>query len=359
MASKMAATGNTVNPPLVLLAQHPGWCVFPIMCGEKKPPLLDDNLRLASNDPATIKQWAIEHPSCNWGLSCAKSHLIVVDVDTKPGKAGRDTLERLELEWGPLPPTLTARSPSGGLHFYYSETNVVRHRMKANAFGRDVDSTNYVLLPDSILRARPAENQFPGRYKFTNRLPVAPAPDWFALYLDTSSNNSAAGVQQVPEVEQDTPDLIKWAKHYLEHDAPPARQGDHGEFTLLMVAAVLKDHGISEQMAVELLGEFYNSRCEPAWDIGDGATADRLDVKVHNAWQYLRQTTPGAHTAAADFGNAGGYEAAALDATAAWWKDFDKRNTKKVRNARAKVKADAKLRAKGRAFVQALKKVTR
>src|SRR5208282_1127213 len=169
------STAHAVKVPLALLAEHPGWCVFPIKRGEKKPPLFLDELRLASGNRKQVESWAKLHPNCNWGLSCAKSRVIVVDVDCKPGKVGRDSLNMLELEWGPLPPTLTAQSPSGGLHLYFSETNIVRHRMKLNAFGRDVDSTNYVLLPDSILRARPSEGQYPGRYRFTNRLPVAPA----------------------------------------------------------------------------------------------------------------------------------------------------------------------------------------
>jgi len=257
-----------------------------------------------------------------------------------------------------LPPTLTARSPSGGIHFYFSETNVVRHRVKQNAFGRDVDSTGYVLIPDSILRAHKAKGQYPGRYRFTNQLPVAPAPAWFAEYL-TEPGTAAADADQVPVVEQDTPDLIEWAKDYLKNDAKPAIQFQNGEFTLLMVAGVLKDRGISEQMAVELLAEFYNDRCSPPWDIGEGATADRLDVKVHNAWLYLRQSSPGANTAEADFGNSP-ISASEIDAYIAADKAREKQhNNKTARKARTKAKENAKVDAAGRAFVQKLKKVAR
>ncbi len=301
----------TVNPPLAFLDAHPLWHVFPVRCGEKYPPCFENNLELASNDRATIKSWAKDYPGCNWGLSLKKSHLIVMDVDTKHGKVGRETLERLELEHGPLPRTFEVRTPSGGRHLYFSETAHVKHRMRVSAFGRDCDSTNYVLLPGSVLDV--------GRYTLAVKAPIAPAPAWFAEYLDAPmvGDNS-----QVPAVEQDTPNLIAWAIHHLKHDAPPAIEGRNGEFTLLMVAARLKDHGISEHKAIELLLEFYNDRCSPPWSI-EGATADRLNVKVANAWKYLKQTQPGAHTAEADFGD-DSIDAAGLDALTAWWKERDK-----------------------------------
>jgi hypothetical protein len=203
------------------------------------------------------------------------------------------------------------RSPSGGLHLYFGETDRVKNRMRVGVFGPKVDSTNYVLLPGSIVHGV--------AYKIIDYAPIAPAPGWFAEYLDAPAIGDNS---QVPAVEQDTPDLVIWAIHYLKRDAPPAVQGRNGEYTLLMVAAVLKDHGISEHMAVELLAQHYNERCSPAWDIGEGATADRLDIKVANAWAYLKQTQPGAHTARAVFAD-DAVDAAALERTIAWWKDHD------------------------------------
>ena len=303
-----------VKTPIALLREHPGWHVFPITVGRKAPPYFKDELRLASNDLARIEQWATEYVGCNWGLALARSHLIVPDVDVKPGKFGALTLERLELIHGQLPETFETRTPTGGRHIYFTETNIVRHRMKLSGFGRDVDSTNYVLLPGSVLSG--FGNDTAGRYRTTVKAMVAPAPDWFAEYLDAAE---VEDVGQIPAIEQDTPDLIAQAVHYLRNDAKPAIQYQNGEFTLLMVAATLKDIGISQNKAVDLLAEHYNSRCQPPWDIGDGATADRLDVKVANAWAYLRQTQPGSRTAAVAFGG-DAIDTAALNAMAEWWR---------------------------------------
>jgi hypothetical protein len=89
-----------------------------------------------------------------------------------------------------------------------------------------------------------------------------------------------------------------------------------------MTAAMLKDIGISQETAIELLAEYYNipGKCEPLWEIGDGPTADRLDVKVVNAWRYLNQTQPGSRTAQVAFGDEP-VDSVALDAMVRWWKD--------------------------------------
>jgi hypothetical protein len=320
---------SMVKPPLPLLAAHPEWRIFPIARGRKSPPLFKNELELASNDRATVEQWAARDRGCNWGLALKRSHVIVLDVDTKPGKCGATTLERLELEHGLLPATFEVRSPSGGRHLYFTETNNVRHRMKLSGFGRDIDSTGYVLLPGSVLSGE-GNGDTPGRYRTVVNAMVLPAPDWFAEYLAPSTIGDNA-TDQAPAVEQDTPHLIAWAIDYLKN-AKPAVQYEHGEFTLLMVAAVLKDHGISQPMAVELLTEHYNARCNPPWEVGEGATADRLDVKVANAWIYLRGTQPGAHTAAVAFGD-DSIDAAALDKIEAWWKEHGNKKPERTTNA--------------------------
>jgi hypothetical protein len=300
--------------PLALMSAHPAWCVFPIKCGQKYPPLFEDNLRRASNSPTQVSQWAAEFPGCNWGLACAKSHLIVMDVDQKPTKFGALTLERLELIHGQLPETFGVQSPSGGRHLYFTETNIVRHRMKVGAFGRDVDSTNYILLPGSVLSGV-------GSYRTINKAMVAPAPDWFAEYLDAPD---VADADQEPAVELDTADIITRAIYHLRNDAKPSLQGQNGEFRLLMVAGDLKDMGVSKDMTIQLLNEHYNvpGKCEPQWECYEGAIADRLDIKVENAWNYLRQTQPGSRSPQADFGDEP-VDTYGLEATTAWWREFE------------------------------------
>ncbi len=294
------------------IGAHLDMYYFPIKRFAKDPPCFKNNLALASNDIQQLGRWSLEYKNPNWGVSLKKSGLIVVDIDCKEGKHGADTLQTLELINGELPATLTVRSPSGGLHYYFRETNIVQHvcRLGKAGFGLDVDSPNYTLVAGCRLRRPPGlinhdywngSHNAPDRpqYVVERDLPIAPAPDWFAEYLRP---DNSAEVDQIPVVEQDTPDLVDWAIHYLENDAPPSVEGNNGEHQTLMVAAVLKDRGISEQKAIELMEKHYNHRCSPPWRFFDGATADRMDVKIHNAWLYLKQTQPGADTPEANFG---------------------------------------------------------
>jgi hypothetical protein len=91
----------------------------------------------------------------------------------------------------------------------------------------------------------------------------------------------------------------------LQRDAPQSIAGQGGEQTTLDVATVLKDMGISEPLALELMAELYNvdGRCDPIWSMDETPAEDSLPVKVHNAYTYKRNIAPGASTAEAEFDN--------------------------------------------------------
>jgi hypothetical protein len=301
---------KTVKPS-AFMHEFPGF-YFPIQAGAKFPPLFKNNLNFASDKFDQWRAWARQWRGCNWGLSVAKSGLIVVDVDCKPGKNGLASFLRADLEHG-WPDTLTAGTPSGGFHLYYGQTNAVRFvtgREDIFGPGSHVDATGYVLIPGCQLTGV-------GFYSILDYRPIALAPDWLAAYL---VHEERSKVEQAPAVELDTPDLIAWAVHHLKHDAKPCIEGNGGERSMLLLAGVLKDHGISEECAVELIAEHFNARCEPPWNVGDGELADRLDVKIANAYRYLRQTQPGSRTAEAAFGD-DPVDAAALNQTVQWWRD--------------------------------------
>jgi hypothetical protein len=293
-SAKRPARKSTGKVARDFLDRVPSAYVFPIKAGRKEPPCLPDNLALSFNDAPAVDLWSKKVPGCNWGLANKKSRMIVMDVDTKIGKSGQATLDNLEIMHGELPNTLTVRTPSGGLHYYFTETNAVRHVMRVGAFGKDVDSTNYVLLPGCALDVG-------GKYEIINNAPIADAPDWFAEYL--GDKPEAAAVSQVPEVEPDQDANIAWAINYLKNDAPPCIQGKNGENTMLLVYGTLKDRGISLDTAIDLVERFYNvpAKCDPLWNLGDGPLADRHDIKGKNAYSYLKKNAPGSATAEADF----------------------------------------------------------
>jgi len=282
------------------LQAHPQWFIFPITRYQKFPPCFENNLALASNDPKQIEAWHKKWIGCNWGLSLAKSRVIVVDVDEKPGKHGLSTYLDLDLDHG-FDATLSVITPSGGHHYYYqipTDDKEHKHRLALgkNGFGRDVDVPNYVLIPGCTI----FEKSSTGDYVIERDIDVAPTPTWF---WDFIKEKQAPTQPQAVDVVLDADPNIKWFIDYLKFDAAPSIEGCGGEKALLDVFGVAKDRGISIEHAVELVDEFYNvsPMCDPIWANGEGPDADRLDIKARNAYAYLTENAPGERTPEFEF----------------------------------------------------------
>lgn len=72
----------------------------------------------ATTDEAAIREWWRKWPRANPGLPTGRANgWWVLDVDARHG--GLETLEALEQEHGPLPPTPEALTPSGGRHLLF------------------------------------------------------------------------------------------------------------------------------------------------------------------------------------------------------------------------------------------------
>ncbi|MCG2628840.1 bifunctional DNA primase/polymerase [Bradyrhizobium sp. WYCCWR 13023] len=273
---------DTLKLALDYIERYPERYLFPIKAGSKFPPLIKNNLEDASNDPAQLTQWAKKHPGCNWGLAHAKSNVLVVDVDTKPGKEGEATFDGLDLIYG-FPPTEENRSPSGGRHLVYEGRHIFA--LGKNGFGLDIDSPNYSLVPGSIVGGV--------AYTSVKAIPAAPAPPWFYDVLGKAKERLADAGEAAIELDQ--PANVEWAVDFLIEDAEPAIEGSGGDLQTCKIAMNLRDRGISEPLAYELMAEHYNPRCEPPWD------ADDLRKKVGNGYSYANQSKAGGKTAEADF----------------------------------------------------------
>ena len=75
----------------------------------------------ATTDPDQLNSWLTAAPAgIGIGVVTGQpSRLVVVDVDNKDGKQGAENLRELEAIAGRLPATLMARTPSGGLHYFF------------------------------------------------------------------------------------------------------------------------------------------------------------------------------------------------------------------------------------------------
>lgn len=168
------------NLNAALNAAKRGWHVFPIIPGQKKP-LVPDNLAAATTDEAQIREWWTKWPDANIGVACGKSGLVVLDVDTKDGKKGGNSLFNLlegDIE-SPLLNTLNAHSWSGGRHYFFKgECGSSQSKLGP---GLDIKGAGgYVVIAPSFVE----EDGLAGKYRWADpgegeKWPIADFPDLF------------------------------------------------------------------------------------------------------------------------------------------------------------------------------------
>ena len=259
--------------------------MFPCVAGEKLP-LLKAFPVMASRDPATLEKWSRKYPNSNWGISTTRfgddQALLVVDVDVKAGKDGNATMLGLELAGFDLPLTLENATPTGGRHLVYTVDAPVKQGVDVLGSGLDIRSQGgYIVGPGSVVPL--------GEY-FTDR-PCAPvaAPAWLIERCGTPRTRSA---NREPNARVDSARAEARALTYLA-TAPEAIQGAGGDQTTFIVAARLKDLGLTQAAAAGLM-------LSEHWFDGCGWDSDELIAKVANAWQY-GDNEPGADAPEAVF----------------------------------------------------------
>lgn len=167
-----------------------GWAVFPChsfrdgLCtcsasdcsSPGKHPAVRGGLKEASRQGLTLDLWWTRQTDANVGVATGSvSDLCVLDIDTDSGPEAA-----LEIAWqlhrdGLLPPTWSARSGSGGLHFYYRlEGAMVRNRTRVRPMV-DIRGEN------GSINAPPSVNA-KGAYAWRKRPGARPAlvPRWMA-----------------------------------------------------------------------------------------------------------------------------------------------------------------------------------
>ena len=250
-----------------------GLRVFPLHPGSKKA-WINAWPEKATTDTATIDKWWKAAPEANIGV-CTTGH-VVVDVDTKNGKNGWTAFDALGVA-DEAAETLRVNTPSGGQHVYFFGPDF-RGSVGSLGVGLDIRAHhNYVVGPGSVLDLSldPGVG-CNGPYTVASDLPIQPAPQALLSRLDrpTERNTSA------PLVELDGTWALDRSKLHLISEAEPAIEGQGGDHQTLKVACRLKDFGVSEETAFDLMLEFYNERCEPPWE------AEDLKEKVANAYRY-------------------------------------------------------------------------
>jgi hypothetical protein len=263
---------------LVAESQH----VIPLKRGEKTP-LYRDWKRRRICHKGEIDAYAGTY--LNFGLVTGGG-VMALDVDNKKGQRGSDELIRLELEGFDLPPTRTHRTPTGGFHYIFTTPTPVKNSVSKIAPGIDVRGEGgYIVLPGSRTND--------GQWIVVDDSPIAEAPAWLVERCGAPRKRDKTAAK--PAAKVDAQRAQQRAIAYLCDEAPLAVEGKAGDQNTFKVAARVKDFGLSEVAAVEVLAEHWNPRCSPPW------TAEGLAEKVRNAYAYGIDQ-PGAAAPEADFG---------------------------------------------------------
>lgn len=253
-----------------------GFRVFPLQENSKDPRDIPWT-SVATTDPAAIRAfWTdpVMGTECDYNVGFLTTGFVVADVDVKNGKKGMETFFELGLEFD----TLTARTANDGYHLIYKGDS------GASPLGRDIDvrsHNGYIVAPGSIVDGK--------AYTVELDIPVADFPGHLRHLLKPPRVKKTI---EFNHVDLDSAELVEVAAHWLLVEAKPAIEGQGGDGVTYQTACRLRDLGLSEDAAADLMVDEYNPRCEPPWD------PEELRSKVANAYLYATgaagSLTPGA-----------------------------------------------------------------
>lgn len=262
-----------------------GLKLFPLVEGGKLPAIKDWQAK-ATDKGASLVRWFGAGSKMNIGVAAGQSGLIVIDTDQKPGRDGDANLRALAGKNArDLDATFTVQSPTGSKHYYF-RAEPVRNSVGKLADAVDIRSQGGLVVAPGSVTAK-------GVYHVINKADIADAPQWLLDAIATAYTR-ADKVTLDENVTLDMPFSISQAQRYLAEDAPPSIEGRGGNDNAYRVACRLKDFGISEFMAVTLMGGDWNTRCSPPWDDGE------LERIVGNAFQY-GENSPGVASIETEF----------------------------------------------------------
>ena len=285
---KTIAQQTQLETPLAgaLYMAQLGFSVFPLQAGSKKPFEVDTcepkhrplagGINRATRDAGKIRRWAAVDPDICINFGVSTHDLVVIDIDTKHD-VERGIEEMLALE---LPRTFTVTTPSGGAHAYFKGPPTGQSKL-----GKCIDVRSrggYVVAPGSRIDGQPYVIQADGA--------VAELPGEVRAKIGKASARDRQ-INRAPACDLDLAHNVERAK--LAASAfEPADEGGRNN-AAFNYACWLKDLGVSEQMAHELMISWNSRNSQPLDD-------DELQSAVANAFDH-GQNQPGCRTPEAEF----------------------------------------------------------
>jgi putative DNA primase/helicase len=174
----------------------------------------------ATRNQLQIRNNFHKFPRANIGIETGDK-ICVVDPDTieghpdlKPGE-GLPALETLIAEMGDWPKTRIARTPTGGLHYYFSIPPGIMIKGGKLVPGVEIlGYGNYVVAPPSVAPIAKGSKVL-GTYQWENNLPLAPMPQWL---IDRCKVDQQERFTSDSDDEQDS-DKVCAALNAIRNDA--------------------------------------------------------------------------------------------------------------------------------------------
>lgn len=302
MATVLDIMRSPPNLGVALRCAAMGYPVFPCHSGgeKAKAPRVKGWQEAATTDEATVRGWWAQWPDALVGLHLARAGVIAIDADRHGGPDGVAAWEALAADHRLSSACAPAvETPSGGRHVYFAAPAGMEPTNGEGTLpaGINVRWAGYTIAPGCVLPDGRRYSPIPGTPPLSLELPAATA--WLIGMIGTARR---AADNQQPLCELDVPDAIERARAFLAACAP-AVEGQGGDGWTFKVACQLKDMGVSEGLALDLMADDWNETCDPPWAI------DELATKVANAYAYS-QNAAGSQSPPVDFGGLAAIEPA-------------------------------------------------
>jgi hypothetical protein len=178
-----------------------GWSVVPVRPGEKLPAVAWTPFQQIRATKAQLDDW---FTIGGYGMGVVTGQIsgtFVLDFD---GEEGQSLLHRLEREHGPLPPTVSALTPGGGIHLLFQHPGIPIATRKQVLPGLDVRGDGGFIV------VHPSVHKNGRRYEWDadahpEDLAIAAAPQWVIDLLCQASPAHTSTSTPIVQVIQPGP----------------------------------------------------------------------------------------------------------------------------------------------------------
>jgi hypothetical protein len=178
--------GTTPLKAALDYANHRGWHVFPVPPNTKrsyKNEEFSGSKWGMTKDAGEIKRDFAKWSNAGVGIPTGiVNGFFVIEADTKRGHGvdGIASLRQLEEQYGDLPETRMAISPSGSLHYYFRHPgDDIKIKNSSSELAQGVD-----VRGDGGMVIAPPTRRTDGQYRWLNNLEIADPPRWLLDLID-------------------------------------------------------------------------------------------------------------------------------------------------------------------------------